>query len=330
MESEVFREYDIRGIVGEKLDADDALKIGKGFGTYLSNFGEKTVVVGRDVRLTSFDLQQAVMEGLISTGCRVIDVGQVPTPTFYFSVIHLKADAGMVVTASHNPAQYNGFKMRRGENAVFGEMIQEVRKIIDKGDFKTGKGDREEREVIDDYLAAIKSRITLKRKLRVVVDAGNGTAGPIATRVLKDLGCELIELYCEPDGSFPNHLPDPTVEENLVDLVAKVRETGADVGVGYDGDGDRLGAVDEKGGVVWGDQLLSLFTRDIIPRKPASVVFDVKCSQALIETISQSGGTPVMWKTGYPNIQAKMKEVQAPLGGEMSGHFYFMDDFFGF
>jgi len=330
MEREMFREYDIRGVVGETLDTDGAHRIGRGFGTYLSTCGGRTAVIGRDNRLSSPDLQQAAMEGVLSTGCRVIDVGQVPTPTFYFSVIRLKADGGIVVTASHNPPQYNGFKMRRGEDAVFGEAIQEIRKIIERGNFKTGKGEREERKVIDDYLAAIKSRIKFKRTLKVVVDAGNGTTGPIVTRVLKDLGCELVELYCEPDGTFPHHLPDPTVEKYLVDLIAKVKETGADVGVGLDGDGDRLGAVDEKGTIVWGDQLLSLFTREIIGRKPASVVFDVKCSQALIETISQSGGTPVMWKTGYPNIQAKMKEVKAPLGGEMSGHFYFMDDYFGF
>lgn len=330
MEAEIFREYDIRGIVGEALDTGTALKIGKGFGTYLDNYGGKTVVVGRDNRLSSFDLQQATIEGLLSTGYRVIDIGQVPTPTFYFSVIHFKADGGMVITASHNPPQYNGFKMRRGENAVFGEGIQEVRKIIEAGNFKVGEGKRETRKVVDDYLSAIKGRIKLKRSLKVVVDAGNGTTGPVVTRLLKDLGCELTELYCEPDGTFPHHLPDPTVEKNLVDLIAKVKEVGADVGVGLDGDGDRLGAVDDKGGMVWGDQLLSLFTREIIRGKPAGVVFDVKCSQALIETISQCGGTPVMWKTGYPNIQAKMKEVQAPLGGEMSGHFYFMDDYFGF
>lgn len=330
MEAEIFREYDIRGVVGETLDTDGALKIGKGFGTHIGNYGGKVVVVGRDNRLSSFGLQQATIEGLISTGCQVIDVGQVPTPTFYFSVIHLKADGGMVITASHNPPQYNGFKMRRGEKAVFGEEIQEIRRIIEAGNFKVGEGKRETREVIDDYLSAIKSRIRLKRRLKVVVDAGNGTTGPIVTRLLRDLGCELTELYCDPDGTFPHHLPDPTVEKYLVDLIAKVKETGADVGVGLDGDGDRLGAVDEKGGIVWGDQLLSLFTREIIKRKPASVVFDVKCSQALIETIKQCGGTPVMWKTGYPNIQAKMKEVQAPVGGEMSGHFYFMDDYFGF
>jgi len=330
MEAEIFREYDIRGIVGETLDTSSALKIGRGFGTYLNNYGGKAVVVGRDNRLSSFDLQHAAIEGLISTGCEVIDVGQLPTPTFYFSVIHLKADGGIVITASHNPPQYNGFKMRRGENAVFGEEIQEIRKIIEAGDFKVGEGRRVVRGVIDDYLSAIKSRIKLKRRLKVVVDAGNGTTGPIITRLLKDLGCELTELYCEPDGTFPHHLPDPTVEKYLVDLIAKVKETGADVGVGLDGDGDRLGAVDEEGSIVWGDQLLSLFTREIIDRKPAGVVFDVKCSQALIDTINQSGGTPVMWKTGYPNIQAKMKEVHAPLGGEMSGHFYFMDDYFGF
>jgi len=330
MEAEIFREYDIRGTVGETLDTDSALKIGKGFGSYLSNYGGKTVVVGRDNRLSSFDLQQAAIDGLISTGCQVIDVAQLPTPTFYFSVIQLKADGGMVITASHNPPQYNGFKMRRGENAVFGEEIQQIRKIIEAEDFKLGEGRREVRRVIDDYLSAIKDRIKLKRRLKVVVDAGNGTTGPVVTRLLKDLGCELTELYCEPDGTFPHHLPDPTVERYLVDLIAEVKETGADVGIGLDGDGDRLGAVDEKGNIMWGDQLLSLFTREIIKRKPAAVVFDVKCSQALIETITQCGGTPVMWKTGYPNIQAKMKEVQAPLGGEMSGHFYFMDDYFGF
>jgi len=184
--------------------------------------------------------------------------------------------------------------------------------------------------VIDDYLSSIRNRIKLKRRLKVVADAGNGTTGPIVIPLLKSLGCELIDLYCEPDGNFPHHLPDPTVEQYLIDLIAKVRETGADVGVGYDGDGDRLGAVDEKGGIVFGDQLLSLFTQDILQEKKASVVFDVKCSQALIETISNCGGTPVMWKTGYPNIQAKMKETRAPVGGEMSGHFYFMDDYFGF
>ena len=330
MESEIFREYDIRGTVGETLDVDGALKIGKGFGTYLKGYGGKTVVVGRDNRLSSFDLQQATIAGVLSTGCQVIDVGQLPTPAFYFSVIHLKADGGMVVTASHNPPQYNGFKMRRGEDAVFGEEIQKIRKIIEAGSFKMGEGEKEAQEVIDDYLSAIKSRIKLKRPLKVVVDAGNGTTGPLVTRVLKDLGCELTELYCEPDGMFPHHLPDPTVEEYLVDLIAKVKETGADVGVGLDGDGDRLGAVDEKGNIVWGDKLLSLFAREIIERKPASVVFDVKCSQALIETIEQFKGTPVMWKTGYPNIQSKMKEVRAPVGGEMSGHFYFMDDYFGF
>jgi phosphomannomutase/phosphoglucomutase len=330
VEAEIFREYDIRGVVGESLHTQDAVSIGKGFGTYLQGFGGKVIVVGRDNRLSSFDLQQAAIEGLLSTGCQVIDVGQVPTPTLYFSVIHLKADGGMVITASHNPAQYNGFKIRRGENAVFGDAVQEIRKIIEKGDFRRGKGKKTTQQVNDEYLSAIKHRINIKRPLKVVVDAGNGTTGPFITHLLKDLGCELIELYCEPDGTFPHHLPDPTVEKYLVDLIAKVRETGAEVGIGLDGDGDRLGAVDERGGIVWGDQLLSLFTQEILSRKPASVVFDVKCSQGLIEIIERYGGTPVMWRTGYPNIQAKMKEVQAPVGGEMSGHFYFMDDYFGF
>jgi phosphomannomutase/phosphoglucomutase len=280
--------------------------------------------------LSSFDLQQAVIAGLVSTGLQVIDLGQLPTPAFYFSVIHLQIDGGIMVTASHNPPHYNGFKMRRGERAVFGEEIQKIREIIEKGSFTVGRGRSETLDIVDDYLSAITSRIRLKRPLKVVADAGNGTAGPLVTRLLKGLGCEIVELYCEPDGTFPHHLPDPTVESNLVDLIAQVKEQRADIGVAYDGDGDRLGAVDENGNIVWGDQLLSLFTVEILQRKPAPVVFDVKCSQALIETIKQCGGTPVMWKTGYPNIQAKMIEVQAPVGGEMSGHFYFMDDYFGF
>jgi phosphomannomutase/phosphoglucomutase len=330
VEREIFREYDIRGIVGETLDADGARTLGKGFGTYLSTQRGKTVAVGRDNRLSSFDLQQAVIAGLVSTGLQVIDLGQLPTPAFYFSVIHLQIDGGIMVTASHNPPHYNGFKMRRGERAVFGEEIQKIREIIEKGSFTVGRGRSETLDIVDDYLSAITSRIRLKRPLKVVADAGNGTAGPLVTRLLKGLGCEIVELYCEPDGTFPHHLPDPTVESNLVDLIAQVKEQRADIGVAYDGDGDRLGAVDENGNIVWGDQLLSLFTVEILQRKPAPVVFDVKCSQALIETIKQCGGTPVMWKTGYPNIQAKMIEVQAPVGGEMSGHFYFMDDYFGF
>ena len=330
MQREIFREYDVRGIVGETLDAGGARAFGKGFGTYLGSEGEKTVAVGRDNRLSSFDLQQAVMAGLTSTGCTVIDLGELPTPAFYFSVIHLHADGGVMVTASHNPPHYNGFKMRRGERAVFGEEIQEIRRIIERGSFAAGKGRSERRDTVDDYLAAITARIEINRPLKVVADAGNGTAGPLVKRLLKRLGCELVALYCEPDGTFPHHLPDPTVEANLADLIAQVRERRADVGVAYDGDGDRLGAVDETGGIVWGDQLLSLFSGEILQRKAAPVVFDVKCSQALIETVKRYGGTPVMWKTGYPNIQAKMIEVNAPVGGEMSGHFYFMDDYFGF
>jgi phosphomannomutase/phosphoglucomutase len=330
VDKEIFREYDIRGEVGETLTGEDAVRIGRGFGTYLKERGGHSVALGRDNRLSSHELQGAAMEGLLSTGCRVYDVGQLPTPAFYFSVMHYKADGGIMVTASHNPPRYNGFKMRLGETAVFGEEIQKIASIIESGRYAAGTGSSEARGIVDEYLAAIKARIRLKRRLKVVADAGNGTAGPLAARLLEELGCDLVELYCEPDGAFPHHLPDPTVDENVAELSARVREAGADAGVAYDGDADRLGAVDEQGAIVRGDQLLSLFAAEVLARNPAPVVFDVKCSEALIETITRAGGTPVMWKTGYPNIQAKMKEVHAPVGGEMSGHFYFMDDYFGF
>jgi len=331
MDPTIFREYDIRGIVDKDIDEEVAVMIGKGFGTYLIQQGRNSIAVGRDNRLSSKRLEDAVIEGLTTAGLTAIDVGQLPTPALYFSVIHLKADGGIMITASHNPAQYNGFKLRKGEQAVFGEEIQKLREIIEEGHFEQGKGKKEVANILPAYAAAIKERIKLTRKVKLVVDAGNGTTGPIATPLLRELGCDVVELYCEPDGNFPHHLPDPTVEENLVDLSRKVREEKAEVGIGYDGDGDRVGAVDERGNILWGDQILTIFAREALKkRSPAPIVLDVKCSQSLIDTIKRYGGIPVMWRTGYPHIQSKMREISAPVGGEMSGHMYFADNYFGY
>lgn len=331
MDPTIFREYDIRGIVDENLNEETALLTGKGFGSFLIKSGKINVVVGRDNRQSSKKLADAVIEGLISTGITVIDVGQLPTPALYFSVIFLKTDGGLMITASHNPPQYNGFKLRLGEKAMYGEQIQKIREIIVKREFEYGKGAKKSVDILSAYKTAIKERIKLLRSVKVVVDAGNGTTGPIAVQLLRELGCEVEELYCEPDGNFPHHLPDPTVEENLKDLSHLVKITGAEVGIGYDGDGDRVGAVDEKGGILWGDQILTLFAKEILKKRPAvPIVFDVKCSLSLIETIRKYGGNPVMWRTGYPHIQSKMSELKAPIGGEMSGHMYFFDNYYGY
>jgi phosphomannomutase/phosphoglucomutase len=331
MDPAIFREYDIRGIVDKDIDEEVAVMIGKGFGSSLIRQGRKSLAAGRDNRHSSKMLMDALIEGATSVGLRVIDVGQLPTPALYFSVIYLKADGGVMITASHNPAEYNGFKLRKGEQAVFGEEIQKLREIIEEGHFEQGKGKREAANTLPAYAAAIKERIKLTRKVKLVVDAGNGTTGPIATPLLRELGCDVVELYCEPDGNFPHHLPDPTVEENLVDLSRKVREEKAEVGIGYDGDGDRVGAVDERGNILWGDQILTVFAREALKkRSPAPIVLDVKCSQSLIDTIKRYGGIPVMWRTGYPHIQSKMREISAPVGGEMSGHMYFADNYFGY
>jgi len=330
MDRTIFREYDIRGIVDKDINEEIARMIGKGFGSSLIRQGRNSLVVGRDNRLSSKSIKDALIEGAVSVGLTAIDVGELPTPALYFSVIHLKADGGVMITASHNPPEYNGFKLRKGEQAVFGEEIQKIREIIEKESFEQGKGKKEEVSTIPAYIAAIKERIMLKRGVKLVVDAGNGTTGPIATRLLKDLGCTIFELYCEPDGNFPHHLPDPTVEANLVDLSRKVKEEKAEIGIGYDGDGDRVGAVDEGGNILWGDQLLTIFAQDALKKGPANIIFDVKCSQALIDTIKRYGGTPVMWRTGYPHIQSKMRETNAPVAGEMSGHIYFADNYFGY
>lgn len=332
----MFREYDIRGIVNEDLTVEVAEQIGKGFGTYLEG---KNVIVGRDNRLSSNDMAGGIIKGLLSTGTNVIDIGLCPTPVLYFAMLHLNGDGGIMVTASHNPPEFNGFKLRRGNNAIFGEEIQVIREIIESNNFKTGEGKLERKNIINEYLNSIKKRIKLKRKLKIVIDAGNGTVGPIAVRLLKELGCEVIELYCTPDGNFPHHLPDPTVIEFMQDLGKKVKSENAEVGIGYDGDGDRIGIVDNEGNIVWGDKLLILYFREIIRKKEfheipeerkTTVVFDVKCSQALIDEIKKYGETPIMCKTGYPNVQSKMKENDALLAGEMSGHMYFRDNYLGF
>lgn len=332
LKATVFREYDIRGIADEDLLDDNIVSLGKGIGTLLSRQGAKSLVVGRDVRLSSERLKNALVKGMLATGVNVIDVGVCLTPVQYFGIIHFDADGGVMITGSHNPIEYNGFKIsKRGVAPVYGEQIQEIRKLIEAEDFSTGTGELIEKDIIPDYVETIKSKLSFNKKLKLVVDAGNGTAGLLAPQLWRDLGCDVVELYCEPDGTFPNHLPDPTVPKYVVDLQKKVLEVGADVGIGYDGDTDRVGAIDEKGRMIYADRLIAILSREVLEKHPgAKIVFDVKCSQALPEEIEKYGGEPVMYKTGHSLLKAKMKELHAPLAGEMSGHIFYSDDFFGF
>ena len=331
MNQGIFRAYDIRGEVDKDLTPEVVHQLGLGIGTYLKERGKKLLSVGRDNRLSSESFSKALIKGLIETGAEVIDLGVVTTPLFYFSLHYLDLDGGVMVTGSHNPPSFNGFKICEGKKAIYGEKIQEVRKIIEKGEFASGTGSLSSRSLIDDYIEAIKERIKIERKLRVVIDAGNGTAGLIAPRLIRELGCEVKELYCELDGRFPHHHPDPTVPEYLTDLIKTVKEGGYDLGLGFDGDADRLGVIDEKGEIVWGDKLLIIFSRDVLKRNPgAPIIFEVKCSKTLIEDIEKHGGRPVMWKTGHSLIKKKMAEINAPLAGEMSGHLFFADNYYGF
>jgi len=331
MNPNIFREYDIRGLADEDLTDENVEKIGKAFGTYMARSGAKRLTVGRDIRLSSERIRNAIISGIASTGCDVIDVGVLPTPVFYFSILHCKADGGVMVTGSHNPIEYNGLKLCRGIASVYGEEIQKLRKMIEKGDYEKGEGKVESQEVIPAYLKTLKEKLRFAKGSKVVIDAGNGTAGMVAPQLLEDLGCRVIPLYCEPDGRFPNHLPDPTIMKYIQDLRRKVVEEGADVGIGYDGDADRIGVIDDKGRVIFADVLLALFSQDLLGRqKGAKVVFDIKCSQGLPAEIQKYGGHPLMWKTGHSLLKAKMKEEKAPLAGEMSGHMFFADDYFGF
>ncbi len=336
----IFREYDIRGIAEDDLTSDNVTLIGKAFATHMLAHGRKRLVVGRDLRLSSDRLRNALVEAMLNCGADIIDIGVVPTPTQYFAITHFKAEGGVMITGSHNPREYNGFKMSTGlkhedghvsVGAIYGKEIQQLYHIIQSGKFASGKGTLEIVDVVPEYLSAIKQRVTLKKKLKVVIDPGNGCGALFAPQFWEDMGCEVVRLYCEPDGRFPNHLPDPTVMKYIKDLRAKVIETKADLGIGYDGDADRLGIIDNLGRPVFADKLVALFARDTLTRHPkAKVVFDVKCSQALPEMIEKSGGVPIMWKTGHSLLKAKMKEEHAPLAGEMSGHIFIGDGYFGF
>jgi phosphomannomutase / phosphoglucomutase len=327
----IFREYDIRGVVDRDLTPEIVRRLGQGFGTYAATLGLKRLVVGRDGRLSSNTFGEALISGLLSTGAEVMDIGICPTPVFYFSLFHLDKDGGMMVTGSHNPPEFNGFKVSVGKSTIFGEEILRLRKLIQGGEFSTGKGSLSGQEIIQPYREYLRKNISLRKKLKVVIDAGNGTGGIVAGPLLRDIGCEVEELYCEVDGHFPNHFPDPTLPENLRDLINRVKITQADVGIGYDGDADRIGVVDDQGTILWGDQLMILFAREILKeRRGASFVAEVKCSQNLYNDIRKQGGNVIMWKTGHSLIKEKMKKEMAVLGGEMSGHLFFADRYFGY
>lgn len=328
---QIFREYDIRGIVDKDLNEDVLERIGKAYGTYIKDFGAKVVSIGRDCRLSSPDYSKAMTRGINSTGVDVIDIGMVSTPMLYFSLYNLAVGGGVMITASHNPGEYNGIKLCREKDSVFGEQIQRIREIAEAGEFAAGKGSSSERDIEEIYVGFLKENIDMKPGLRAVVDYGNGMVGAIGPRVFREFGCDMKELYVTPDGTFPNHHPDPTVEENLAQLIETVRSGKFELGIGFDGDGDRIGVVDEKGNIVWGDMLVLVFARDVISRKPgAKIIGDVKCSNRLFDGITDAGGEAIMWKTGHSLIKDKMKVEKASLAGEMSGHIFFADKFFGY
>ncbi|MGD8562582.1 MAG: phosphomannomutase/phosphoglucomutase [Desulfarculaceae bacterium] len=331
MKANIFREYDIRGLVQEEISDQDVTRLGLSIGTYMEQQGIKKITLGRDCRLSADRFRDLLLEGLLATGLKVLDVGVCPTPLLYFSVHHYQAEGGVMITASHNPPQYNGFKILAGKSTIFGPEIQKIYKISQDGSFVRGKGTASSKEIIAPYSDYVASVIKLERPLRLALDAGNGTAGPVVVPLMKRLGVEVTPLYCEMDGSFPNHEPDPTVLENLEDIRTAVTKDRLEAGMAFDGDSDRVGVVDEKGNPIWGDMLLAIFARSILKEHPgAAVIGEVKCSKNLYDDIASHGGQPVMWKAGHSLIKQKMAETGALLAGEMSGHMFFRHRWFGF
>jgi phosphomannomutase/phosphoglucomutase len=332
LKSTIFREYDIRGIADTELASPDVEQLGRGLGTYLLRNSGKKVNVGRDVRLSSERLRDALIKGLLATGCNVTDIGVVPTPVLYYSSQYLNADGAVMITGSHNPAEYNGFKSMCGQDTLHGETIQAVHHLIERQDFESGAGRESKFDAETPYVNEIASQFrSLARRVKIVADAGNGCAGPVMHRILEKMDVDAAELFFERDGRFPNHHPDPTVPANLKELMAKVRETGSDLGIAFDGDSDRIGAVDENGNVIYGDMLLLIYGREILTRKPGSTfIGEVKCSQLMYDELNKLGGNAIMYKTGHSLIKAKMKQEHAALAGEMSGHMFFADRYRGF
>jgi phosphomannomutase/phosphoglucomutase len=329
----IFRQYDIRGIVDRDLTTEAATAIGRAYATLLAGRGiQGTVAVGRDNRPSGGLLRDALVEGLTSAGASVVDIGVVPTPLLYWSLHHLDVVGGIQITGSHNPPEYNGFKLCVGHDSLHGEGIDELRHLVDRGAFARGSGSLRSERVIDRYVDDVVARTgPLKRRLRVVVDCGNGVGALVARDLFDRIGVDASYLFCESDGTFPNHHPDPTVVENLHDIIREVKARRADLGIAFDGDADRLGVVDGRGGIIWGDHLLILYARDVLARTGAGqpIIFDVKCSQALPQAIEAAGGKAVMWKTGHSLIKDRMKQLKAPLAGEMSGHMFFAEGFYG-
>lgn len=340
LEESIFREYDLRGVYDRELTDDFAYRLGEVYAEYLrekcGGKEELAVSVGRDVRLSGEAVASALIDGITSRGVDVYDLGTCPTPLLYFSLFHLEVDGGIMITASHNPAEYNGFKVCVGKDTIHGAEIQELKRRYYEAELApmAEAGIVTISPIVPPYLAYLNEAFADLKDLppvKVAIDCGNGVAGILAADLYRGLGCEVIELYCEPDGRFPNHHPDPTVEKNLVDLIATVKSEGCDLGIAFDGDGDRLGAVDERGNVLWGDKLMLLYAADILDNMPgAKFIGEVKCSQVMYDEIGRMGGQPIMWKTGHSLIKDKIKVEKAALAGEMSGHFFFADRYLGY
>jgi phosphomannomutase/phosphoglucomutase len=332
MNEHIFREYDIRGIVGKDLTDETVYDLSRAIATYLRGNGARLLSIGRDARESSPRFRDIMARGFTESGCDVLDVGMIPTPVLYFTLFNSGVDGGVMITGSHNPVDYNGFKICQGTQSVFGGQILEIRDIARARNFSTGKGKSGALDVLPSYSDYVGSNVSLgKRRLKVVVDAGNGMGGIVGVPIYKKMGCEVVEMFCDPDSRFPNHHPDPTVADNMRFAVDAVRSHSADLAIAYDGDADRIGAVDETGRIIWGDQLMIIFARSILHERPGSTfIGEVKCSQTLFDDVAAHGGKPIMWKVGHSLIKAKMKETGAALAGEMSGHIFFADRYFGY
>lgn len=331
LNEKIFREYDIRGNAEADLPSDVVEQIAKGIGTFMTEHRTKKITLGRDCRLSSERIRNAMVKGLLSCGIDVIDIGLVPTPLLYFSVFHLNTEGGIMITGSHNPGEYNGFKICVGKSTIHGEEILQIRDIVKKGSFSKGSGKESKAEVIESYIDYVVNNVKVSKPVNVVVDSGNGMGGIVAPKLYRRLGCQVTELFSELDGNFPNHHPDPTVVENLEEARKTVRAAKSMLAICFDGDADRIGVVDQSGEVLFGDELLAIYARDILKtKKGAKIISEVKASHRLYKDIAAHGGEPIMWKTGHSLIKSKMKETGALLAGEMSGHMFFNDRYFGY